>query len=42
MRSIVVLGLVFSVPCQEIGSKECLQNYLFLCQVGHKTLLNSL
>jgi len=33
-----VLGLVSSVLSQEIGWEERLQNYLFLCQVGHETL----
>ena len=36
--AIVVLGLVSSVLSQEIGWEERLRNYLFLRQVGHKTL----
>jgi len=29
MRAFVVLGLVFSIPSQEIGLGECVRNDLF-------------
>jgi len=32
----------FSVLSQEIGWEECLQNDLFLCWVGRKTLTQSI
>jgi len=37
MCAFVVLDLVSSVLCQEIGSEERLRSDLFLCRVGHKT-----
>jgi len=39
--ALIVLGLVSSVPCQEIGREERLQNDLFLCEVGRKTFTQS-
>ena len=37
----VVLGLISLVLCQEIGCAERLQNDLFLCRMGRKTLPQS-
>ena len=38
MFAVVVLSLVSSVLSQEIGWEEHLQNHLFLCRVGCRTL----
>ena len=38
--NLILLGLVFSVPSQDIGWEERFRNDLFLCRVGRKTLLS--
>jgi len=36
----LLLGLVFSVPSQQIGFEERLRNDIFFCQIGHRTMLH--
>jgi len=41
MSGFVVLSLVSSVQTKVTVWKECLQNYLFVCQVQHQTCIQS-
>ena len=41
MRAFVVLGLVFSIPDQEIGLWKCRRGDFILCRVGSKTTTRS-